>query len=369
MTNLKVCSIPDLLSLVPYLLGFHPDDSLVVAGMDGDSIKFVVRIDLPQPGTPDYNRQMSALHLAVWVSRAEPDEVSIIGYGQGALVTPAIARLAVGLDRAEVRVVEKVQVADGRFWSYLCSNLTCCPPEGRPCPPLNSVIAAGAILAGAVALPSRKDVEARLASVSGRERQAMNEAGQRALSRLSALRMEAARSWPGGPQRRRSAPHFEESRRFERLTAKAGRVAVQEAERTYRTNNRLSDDELAWLVLLLQHLPVRDYAWTRPGAEGWQVALWSDVVRRADPVQVAPPASLLSFVAWRANEGAVATIAVDRALRADPSYRMAQTMQDILCSAVSPAEVEGWPVVPDRRGGCPDEMARGVHSTSVMGVG
>ncbi len=49
---------------------------------------------------------------------------------------------------------------------------------------------------------------------------------------------------------------------------------------------------------------------------------------------------LLAFAAWRAGEGAVASIAVSRALSADPEYPLARLMAQALAGGLSPAEWE-----------------------------
>ena len=51
--------------------------------------------------------------------------------------------------------------------------------------------------------------------------------------------------------------------------------------------------------------------------------LWTDLARRACPGYVAAPASLLAFTAWQAGDGALANLAIDRALTDDPAYSMA----------------------------------------------
>ncbi|GAB1688458.1 DUF4192 family protein [Krasilnikovia sp. M28-CT-15] len=58
---------------------------------------------------------------------------------------------------------------------------------------------------------------------------------------------------------------------------------------------------------------------------------------------------LAAFAAWRAGLGALARVAVDRALVQDPRYPMARLLEDVLGYAVDPAAVTGWPrvVVPD----------------------
>jgi hypothetical protein len=132
------------------------------------------------------------------------------------------------------------------------------------------------------------------------------------------------------------------------MLRRAGRAAVRDAERRYRSRGRLSNDQVAWLGVLLADVAVRDYAWERIGLDQWQLTLWTDVLRRVEPAYVPAPASLLSFAAWRGGVGALAWAAVERALAQDAAYGMAQTLREILTYAVSPAMVDGWPDV-DRR--------------------
>jgi hypothetical protein len=183
-------------------------------------------------------------------------------------------------------------------------------------------------------------VVAQLAPVAGAERDSMVAATARARERLSGL---AARD----------AVHLD------RLLHRAGRVAVRDAERRYRSGARLSDDEVAWLGVVLANVAVRDYAWQRLGLDQWQLTLWMDVLRRVEPEYVPAPASLLSFAAWRAGVGALAWAAVERALAADPTYGMARTLREILTYAVSPAMVDGWPEM-DRRDFDPSARDRDV---------
>ncbi|AGL21660.1 DUF4192 domain-containing protein [Actinoplanes sp. N902-109] len=328
MAILTIRSVSELLSVVPFLIGFHPDDSLVVVATDGSMVMFAFRTDLPAVGADDLDALAPVLQLARLTIPHRPDEVILLGYGEGVRVTPALQRLSTVLTRAGITVVEELRITGGRYWSYTCDNLICCPAEGKLCPSPNSVLAAEATFAGAVALRNRKEFEAQLAPVTGEQRAAMAEAGARASSRLRALGGDTGRDRP------------------ERLVQRAGRAAVRSAEKCAGQGTGLTDDEVAWLVLLLQYGTVRDYAWMRIGTESRHVALWAEVVRRADPTYVAPAASLLAFAAWRAGEGPLASVAIERALAADPGYAMAMTMHGVLCAAVPPAAVDGWPAVP-----------------------
>ena len=51
-------------------------------------------------------------------------------------------------------------------------------------------------------------------------------------------------------------------------------------------------------------------------------------MRRAQPGYVAAPASLLAVTAWQAGDGALANVALDRALADIPSYSMALLLRD-----------------------------------------
>ncbi|WP_305788428.1 DUF4192 domain-containing protein [Symbioplanes lichenis] len=338
MTPLNVSSPSELLSLVPYLVGFHPEHSLVVVAVYDHQLGFTTRIDLPERESWPLLR-----HVAATVAQHRPDAVLLIGYGPSTPVTPAVKRLAGAFAGLRLPVLDELRVDAGRYWSLLCDDPGCCPAEGRPCPPLDSVLAAEATFAGAVALPSRKDLEVQLAPVSGAARDAMDKAEVRALARLLKQSCLAVDEQPHGSAEERASE-------FDQFLFRIGRTAVQEAEQRYRSGGTLSDDEVAWLVFLLEHAGVRDYAWTRTGVDEWQIAFWSDIARRTSTSHVAAPAGLLSFVAWRANQGALANVAVGRALAAEPDYLMARIMHTVLAMAIPPAMLDGWPEIPGLAG-------------------
>jgi hypothetical protein len=52
---------------------------------------------------------------------------------------------------------------------------------------------------------------------------------------------------------------------------------------------------------------------------------------------VAAPASLLAFVAWQAGDGALANVALDRALADNPRYSMALLLREALDAGAPPA--------------------------------
>jgi hypothetical protein len=162
----------------------------------------------------------------------------------------------------------------------------------------------------------------------------MDQAIERACVKAQSLMDRAQRKRPGNPLR---------------LVISQGRRAVREAVGVYRGGGRLTDaDTFAWLAVSLVHLAVRDDAWARMVPEHRQahLALWADIVRRADGPWLPAPASLLAFTAWQIGDGTLANIALDRALTADPSYSMALLLRDILAAGVPPSEAR-LPMTPE----------------------
>ena len=320
-SSLSVRSSADLIAAVPFLLGFHPADSLVVVGVRGRRVHFAARYDLP---TADLVEDLAS-HLAELIARQSINGATLLGYGAADRVTPAVERAADELRRTGTTVLDVLRVTDGQFWSYLCAEPRCGP---SPCPPDDSAVAAAATFAGHVALPDRDALVAQLAPVAGAEREAMVAATARAQGRLT---HEFGTDLGGGD--------------FARMLGRAGRRAVRDAERRYRSKRRLTDDEVAWLGMTLVEKGVRDYAWERTGVQEWRITLWTDVLRRVEPGYAPAPASLLSFAAWRRGMGALARASADRALAHDPEYVMATQMDELLNRGVPPAVARNWPHV------------------------
>lgn len=323
---LSVRSPHDLLATVPYLLGFHPERSLVVAGLRGSRLIFTARVDLP-PRSPADAVRSRARRAAALVARQGVEAALLIGYGPAEAVLPLLEAVRAALDARGVTISEELRVEADRYWSLLCGRPGCCPPEGIPFDPSGSAIAAAAAVAGEIALPDRAALVARVAPVGDGAREAVTEATGRADDRLSELLASAHRTDLLGSRTLRAA----------------GMTAIEEAIAHHRAGRRLTDDQVAWLTVVLLHPPVRDHAWAATDGRDWAIDLWTDVLRRTADDLVAAPACLLAFAAWRAGRGPLANVALERALHADPAYPMALILEDILCRGVPPTALDGWP--------------------------
>ena len=119
----------DVLALVPYTLGFHPVDSLVLVTIDGEKRPFQARIDLPDD--PDAMPDV-AEHLVVAAVRNGAERALVIAYTDDECVgRAAVDALVDVLDAARVPVVLAIR-ADGSRWFRLGDAAGDGDPEGEP---------------------------------------------------------------------------------------------------------------------------------------------------------------------------------------------------------------------------------------------
>ena len=127
MTRVRLSSPADVLAAVPHLLGFHPARSLVVIGAGGprSRIRLGFRYDLPDPPAAGAARRIADHAVAVLAERRATTVIAV-GYGPGGLVTPVIDAFAAAARRRGLAPRELLRAEDGRYWSYLCPDVTCC---------------------------------------------------------------------------------------------------------------------------------------------------------------------------------------------------------------------------------------------------
>jgi len=319
-----------VLGAIPFLLGYHPEDSLVALGLGGGRYAFAARIDLPPTGAPASHLREQVEYLTGVMMRQSVDGVLLVGYGSDARVRALTDELTPAYERLGFQVREVLRAAGGRYWSYLCPNPTCCPPEGAAYDPYSSGVAAECTVAGRTALPDRATFEAQLSPIEGVARLGMTQAAARSDQRLFDL-----------------LTHPPDEGSVYRLVLAASRDALSSALGQIRRGERLTDDEVAWLALLMTSYPLRDRAWARIDGDLAEVerhrTLWRDVMRRCQPDVLAAPASLFAFAAWRCGDGGLARLALDRVLDLDPGYRMAGLLYEVIANGVPPSAMRGFP--------------------------
>jgi hypothetical protein len=327
-----------LLRLLPHLLGFVPEASVVVIGTapPRDRIKVTLRYDLPDPPEKDQAAGIAAHAVGVLRSQALTAMVAV-GYGPESQVTPVANAVRKAARKADLEVGEFLRVQDSRYWSYLCRNEMCCPADGVPFDAEAADPAEAAALArvGERVLASRAALAARVSPLGGIAAESMRQATRRAEQHVAQLLAKVRKS-----SRLGAARH---------MIAAEGLAAVGSMIARYRDGGRFTSDyEIARITVALRDLRVRDDAWARmdPEHTDSHVRLWTDVVRRAQPGYVAASAALLAFVAWQSGNGALANVALDRALADDPDYSMALLLSQVI-TAGAPPSLARLPMTPE----------------------
>jgi hypothetical protein len=322
-----------VLAIVPYLLGFVPSNSLVVIGAapPRDHIQVTFRFDLPDPPDPAASAAI-AQHMVSVLTRQQLATAIVIGYGPGHLVSPLADDLRKTAAEASLPLRDVLRVEQGRYWSYLCQNPDCCPPQGTPFDAAAHPLGAAMARKGGELLSSRAALAASVAPVTDTTAEAMKRETARSERLAARLATE-------------SADADERPLPLERR----GLAAVQAAIARYRDGGSIElAGSFAWLALVLTSLRVRDDAWARmdPGHREAHQRMWTDLTRRAQTGYVAAPASLLAFVAWQGGNGALANVALDRALADDPGYSMALLLRQTI-DAGAPPSLARLPVTPE----------------------
>jgi uncharacterized protein DUF4192 len=332
----RVKSPTSLLTVIPHLLGFRPQASVVVLGCapPRDRISVTLRYDLPDPPDAVLATEIAA-HAVGVVGSQQLTAMVAVGYGTEAQVDPVAGALRYAARKAGIDLQDVLRVEDGRYWSYKCGDEACCPAEGVSFDPDSDSAAAALTLTQPPVLADRAAVAARVAPLGGIAAASMRRATRRAEQHARRMLAKVRKSGRLGAARQ--------------MIAAEGLNAVGTMIATYRAGGRYATDyQIAWITVALRDLRVRDDAWARMDPEYLDAhrRLWIDVVRRAQPGYVAPPAALLAFVAWQSGDGALANVALDRALADEPKYSMALLLRQVI-TAGAPPSLARLPMTPE----------------------
>lgn len=352
---LSVRSPGELVALVPYQLGFHPSDSHVIIGLSGQGgrVVGVCRFDhLPELSgplsgsahRPDLGRAEQSdapsgdctvvLQTAQALRRAGVGSAIVLSFDETTTTTTSgFQVVASGLVECGIAVLFEAVVRDGYGW---VRPDAASPGQGFVVPEASRVAAVAHYVGSGVApLAGRADV----ALLVG-EDAALASPVASALTRSAAAGV--------GPTRRASS---------------WGRIATVDS---YRGSDAV---EVAAMALSLTDHDWRDGLMTSfcPGA--LPVDLLAEATRRAlrrafppARAQVGPQEvlqrlcglcrqmpdsggavsaevlALTAAVAWHLGEGALAGDACQRALRLDPTHRLAGLLERVLCAGLQPPE-------------------------------
>ncbi|MFI6157444.1 DUF4192 domain-containing protein [Kitasatospora sp. NPDC051170] len=316
----------DMAELLPYLLGFHPDDSIVAVGLQGPDLHQggVIRADIPaSPAQWSAAADETAALLVALSERHGGPPVQVLLYlcqdstsPHGPPVAEGLRPLAEDLRAAFARrgvaVKESLCVSDGRWRSFLCRGEGCCDPAGTPVRsgPAPGPAAAAATVAGLVPRGSRKAIVGALAPIGPPGAEAQRAALERALAGTVSLGQGAA--------------------------------LLDQAFAEFAAGGRELDEErAARLLVALRDRLTRDRGveYARPAELAPAERLWRFLARRAVPPYedcAVAPLTLLAWASWVAGDTATARVVLGHVLRLAPGYLLAELLYESLNDGMAP---------------------------------
>ena len=331
--TVRVRTTTDLLALIPALLGFHPTASLVLVAVDAAGhLPTVVRLDLAAATDPAGPLRIAVDQITTALGTQPGAHVVLAGYGSADQVAPAITTAAHALRYHGITIGAALRVANGRFWQLGGDHVPPGPAEGLPFDPATSPVTAITAQAGLAALPDREALAATLAPVTGEARDRMVAATAAACGFFADLMEAAAPEGATDPDAGLHTP-------IGLAMQYTARTYLRRAEDSYRQGQPVDDEQAGMLTAALELPSLRGYAVGRTSGQPWQIAMWTDLLRRAEPEFATTPAILLALCALHAGNGALADIAAHRALAADPDDEFAQWLATAIAAGITPNQV------------------------------
>lgn len=302
---------PDsLVAAIPYLLGFHPVDSVVMVWIRDQKVALTQRFDLPGSVEDLASQVRSPMALA---EAAEADSAVIAiftgestddGSAEQAWRQDLADVLCDALADAEVECLDVLHVAGSRWWSYWCEG-SCCPAGGREVDPrvqreVDQVFAAD----GNPPAASRQAIVAEFADDPVAVAATANV--------IATLEADLDSRFADAPDAGRALERWRE----EEIEALRQPFAAADGQ----------VDEPARLIVGLLDVRVRDCLLWYLSRSEWPrdcLGALTGVVRCAGPRYLAPVATCAGIAAWLAGDGVRAATAIERALQDDPDYSLA----------------------------------------------
>jgi hypothetical protein len=303
-TRLKVRRPDELLAIIPYLIGFHPEESLVAVFVRSGRVILTCRLDLPA----DADGEELANMLRALAKREKAEALALVAYSAASL--PANRLLTRLMDRlVEQQLSDVLYVGHGRWWSLTCAD-DCCPLAGTPLDHNSHPLSASAVLAGLGTRASRRELEASVAGPGDDELPRLDELVESLLAEQEQL----------------DEP------------AEAARLLAKIVEQALLDPGALDERSCVLLGLLVRDIYLRDLAWAMiaPASADDHVRLWAAVVAHAPATLAAAPLCLLGMAAWVSGAGALLNCCSERLARVDPDYSMGRLLTSISEQAIPP---------------------------------
>ena len=321
METARATNPAELAVIVPYLLGFHPERSLVVLALEGKRLGLTQRMDLvPEEHARDVVRQMIG-HVA----RSGASTIAALAFEREPGESDPMRAELMSLVRSRViRCVTSIVVRDGR-WFDPDSVVPRSRPEGEPLPEPSRVPAVAVFVGeGRVPLPGRESLRELVATGTSEVTEEVGSALDASAAEEVCVDPSPVRAWrtalaPGGADDPEVVA--------EALVALRD-VIWRDALIAALCPGWMPDGLLADEPVEAARAAVTDLD---PALALERLAT---LVHAAPRDEAAPVLTVLAQVAWSRGDGALASIALEEALAIEPGYRLADLLDRLVSSGV-----------------------------------
>lgn len=302
----------DLVSAVPFLIGYHPVNSLVVISVKDDALNMAMRVDLPEANTPAKAFDTLASHL----KRDEAEMALIVAYSDDREANERVLNeMLNACTRAEIKVKEAMEIRAGKYRSVICQDETCCPADGNEMPDFKSARVTAEQVADGKVLPFESS-EGLVASLDSNELATNKEFGDLVNSIINAENPENKGQFSNEFQRK-------------------GAEALNEMKLLFSLEAEISNELKAQVIAGVQDIQVRDYALGLFEDSEMGKNFYLTLFKSAPKEFSHPLASLASAYVYECGEGALAQRLLDKAIENDPEYSLSKLLRRVFSS--------GWP--------------------------
>lgn len=309
-----ITSAHDLITAVPFLLGFHPANSLVVIATHDQSIGMALRIDLP----PHLDTEQIDL-LAHHVLRDGADSAACIAYAPASRtdIDAMLIALTAGLMRNKVRVNDAIVVAGGRYKSIICNNQPALSERDLAIPDIESSAFAAEQVVRGVPMPFGSVEE--MAQIIAPLPRATDDDW---VAQVQTFRIDSL------------SPQLVELRRD-------GVSTMELLFEHFQSGIGISDPTLvARMIGRMSDIQVRDYAMGVHSEDTFDIyyAMWCELTRLAPAGFIAPIGCIVAAMAYESGNGALAHKALDRVFHDEEKYPLALLLRRVFNAGWPPSE-------------------------------
>jgi len=318
-----------LLAAVPALLGFHPEESVVMICLSGPRRRVgpVIRIDLADLYAA--GRASATVGQLQAYARRHADEVAVLCFTEHPEPQAELHGLIAALQRSGTAILDAALVRSGRAYPVAGpgrSRPANCTDAVTDLPTMDdpqfTAMAAASILSGRGILANRQALRTSIAGPSGTE----------AVKASAALHAAA-----DGLFRAVGSAGSVNHLRLRRMAD----VAVQRALAQAAASGVVDTATSASLVLLLCDAAIRDHliAEAVDDLQSSWLPMLIAVARSVPDDHAAEVCAVLAVAAYRRGDGALAQVAVDRCLAAVADHRLAHLMLGVMAAGLPPADL------------------------------